>query len=271
MVSSGNLITTPIATIGMASSVAIFAYNGYGSAVYFGEETRDAKRHIARAILSALAIAVVAELVPLAAVLLGAPNLKSLLSSSNMLEDFIISRGGVVLNTIVSLGIALAIFNAIIAILLLSARILYSTGRDVIWPERISAKLSRTHARHNSPWVATVACGVLAAMACLVNENVLLVVTGTGIIVLCASLCIAVIMGRKSGSTAHGIYKMPLFPAAPVIALLVMIYVIYANWLDPVIGRPSLFTTVGICIVSGLYYVFVVRRRGVWVLHGPSD
>ncbi|MDE2240289.1 MAG: APC family permease, partial [Rhodospirillales bacterium] len=46
------------AAIGMATSVAIFAYNGYGSAVYFGEETHDAKKHIARAILWALVVTV---------------------------------------------------------------------------------------------------------------------------------------------------------------------------------------------------------------------
>ncbi len=37
-----------------ATAVAIWAYNGYGQAVYLGEETRDADKNIARVILWAL-------------------------------------------------------------------------------------------------------------------------------------------------------------------------------------------------------------------------
>lgn len=271
ILSNSHLIHAPFAAIGMATSVAIFAYNGYGTAVYFGEETHDAKRHIARAILWALVITVAAELIPLTALLIGAPDLKSFLGSSNMMGDFIGALGGSTVNTALSLGIALAIFNAIIAMLLLAARMIYSTGRDMIWPAPISKAFMQTHKKFHSPWVATVVSGVLAALACMVNENVLFVVTGTGLILIYGALCIAVIKGRLKGSTAHGEYRMPLFPLAPVIAMVVMLYVIYTNWLDPVIGRPSLFTTLGICAVSIAYYLLVLRRRGAWVLRGPED
>jgi amino acid transporter len=239
--------------------------------VYFGEETHDAHRHIARAILWALAITVACELIPLTALLIGAPDLKSFLGSSNMMGSFIDALAGTKMNTVLSLGIALAIFNSIIAMLLLSARMLYSTGRDTVWPISISKAFMQTHKRFHSPWVATVVSGVLAALACLVNENVLFVVTGTGLILIYSALCIAAIKGRAQGSTAHGHYRMPFFPAAPIIALLVMLFVVYANWLDPIIGRPSLFTTIGICVVSILYYQFVLKRRGAWILRGPED
>lgn len=267
---NGHLIHTPFAAIGMGVSIAIFAYNGYGTAVYFGEETHDAPRYIARAILWALAITVAAEIIPLAALLMGAPDLQKFMGSSNMLGDFITSLGGQTMNTIISLGIALAIFNAIIAGLLLTSRMLFSTGRDAVWSASISTSLTKTHKSFHSPWVATLVSGVLAILACLINENILFVVTGTGLIVVYGGLCLAVIIGRFNKTTSHGQYRMPLFPIAPIVALLVMLYVIYASWLDPVIGRPSLFTTLGICIISVLYYVFVVRRRGMWVLQGPD-
>jgi amino acid transporter len=38
------------------TTVAIFSYNGYGSAVYLGEETKDAHRSIARAAMWALVV-----------------------------------------------------------------------------------------------------------------------------------------------------------------------------------------------------------------------
>jgi amino acid transporter len=269
--SSGALAAAPVAAIGLATSVAIFAYNGYGQAVYFGEETHDAPRHIARAILWALAITVFAELVPVTAILLGAPDLKALLGSQNMLGDFITARGGATLNTVISLTIALAIFNAVIAILLQVSRLLFSTARDQAWTPALNRVLASTHSRFHSPWAATVVCGVLGAAACYVNENLLFVITGTSLVVIYAALCVAAIAGRRTGSTAHGVYRMPLFPLAPIAAALALVYVTYANWEDPVIGRPSLYTTVGIIVISAIYYAAILRRRGNWELRGPAS
>ncbi|HEX7390593.1 MAG TPA: APC family permease [Acidiphilium sp.] len=268
---SHHLVAAPIAAIGMATSIAIFAYNGYGAAVYFGEETHDAPRHIARAILWALGITVFAELVPLTAVLMGAPDLRTLLGSQNMIGDFITSRGGNLANILISLGVALAILNAVIATTLQTARILFSTARDAVWTPKIDRILSKVHPTFHSPWVATLVCGILSALACLVNENILFVLTGTGLIFIYGALCIAAIIGRMRGTTAHGVYRMPLFPLAPVVALLVLLYVIYANFLDPVVGRPSLMVTIGIAIAAGIYYLAVLRRRGAWTLRGPED
>jgi amino acid transporter len=271
MLNGAGLVTTPIGVIGMATAVAIFAYNGFGAAVNFSEEMHEPERHVARAILWALAITVITELLPVTAVLMSAPDLRTFLGARNMFGEFIRIQGGPALHTAISLGIALAIFNATIAVLLLAARVTFSTGRDQVWPRPLSDALRSIHSRFRSPWVATLLCGVLAALACLVSENLLLVITGAGLILVYSSLCVAVIIGRWRGATAHGYYRMPLFPLAPVAALVVMLYVVYTSWLDPVIGRPSLFTTLGIMILSAAYYTLVLRRRGVWVLRGPED
>ena len=268
--SAGALAVAPISAVGLATAVAIFAYNGYGQAVYFGEEMHDAPRQIARTILWALAIAVLAEFVPVTAMLLGAPRLKDLLGSQNMIGDFITARGGAGLNTVMSLAIALAIFNAAIAILLQASRLLFSTGRDEVWTPGLNRLLASTHPRFNSPWGATVVSGVVCAMACYVNERFLLVVTGTTLVAIYAALCIAAIAGRRGGSTRHGVYRMPLFPLPPVVAAVALVYVIYANWQDRVIGRPSLYATAALVVISGAYYMIVLRRRGHWVFHGPT-
>ena len=75
--------TTPLAIIGLATSVAIFAYSGYGSAVYFAEEMHEARTAVAKTILWALVITVITELVPVTAVLMGAPDLKAFFGSRN--------------------------------------------------------------------------------------------------------------------------------------------------------------------------------------------
>ena len=61
MAHAGALVPAPLAAIGLSAAVALFAYDGYGAAVYFGEEMHEAPRRIGRAILWALAITVAAE------------------------------------------------------------------------------------------------------------------------------------------------------------------------------------------------------------------
>jgi len=267
----GDSVPASVGLIGAATAVAIFAYNGYGSAVYFGEETHNPHRGIARAILWALVITVVAELLPVTAVLLGAPSLPDLFGANNMMSYFITARAGSGVNTAISLAVALAILNAVLAIILITSRMVFSTGRDTAWPRVASRALATIHPRFGTPWIATLVVGVVGAVFCFVDEQFLLVVTGTTIVAVYALLCLGVISGRRNGSTAHAAYRMPLFPVAPVLALVALGYVVYENALDPNTGRPSLYVTVGIAVASVLYYVFVLRRKGNWELHGPAD
>ncbi|MFY9287584.1 MAG: APC family permease [Alphaproteobacteria bacterium] len=267
---SGSLEIATIGVIGIATSVAIFAYSGYGNAVYLGEETHDAPKRIAHIILWSLLISVIAEMVPITAVLMGTPDLAALFGSQNMFSDFVTWRGGEKLTTIVSLGIALAIINANIAFVVLVARLLFSTGRDRVWSQPINQALTRIHRRFHSPWVATLVCGVLASITCFVDLNLLLVITGTSIVVIYASMCIAVIAGRFNKTTHHGHYRMPFYPWPPILALGVLSYVAYANSMDEAIGRPSIFATLAMIIISAAYYLLVLRRKGTWILRGPE-
>lgn len=254
--------------LGAATAIAIFAYNGYGSAVVLGEETKNASVGIARTILLALVITVVAELVPVTAVLMGAPSLDGLFGAENMMEYFITERAGSTVNTVISLAIALAIINAVLAILLLTARLFFSTARDSVWPAVANRGLSAIHPRFRTPWIATLAVGALSAAACFVDIDVLLVLTGSSLIVVYASLCLAAIIGRRNGSTSHGAYRMRWYPLPPILAIAALGYVTFQTAKDPDIGRPSLLVTLGVLLVSAAYYL--LRRRG-WELRGPTD
>lgn len=53
----------------LAVTQGIFAYNGYGGAVYFAEETKNAARSIAKAVIWSAVITVATELVPLIAIM----------------------------------------------------------------------------------------------------------------------------------------------------------------------------------------------------------
>jgi amino acid transporter len=269
VVSDQALQATPLAMMGLATSVAIFAYYGFSAAVYFAEETHEAPRVIARTILWSLVITVITELVPVTAVLIGAPDLMALLASQNPFSDFVATTGGRFLSIAISLSVAIAILNAVLATVLQNARFFFSTGRDVTWHPRINDAFMATHDRYNSPWLATLAAGVFSMAACFLGLQLLLVVTGTSIAIVYAIMCIAAIAGRRSGASHHAAYRMPLYPLLPALGLLALAYVFYTSAMDPAVGRPSLIANAVIILLSLAYYAVAIGRRGGWTLREP--
>jgi amino acid transporter len=271
VVLTGQALTaTPLAMIAAATSAAIFAYNGYGAAVYFAEEMHEAPRLVARTILWALVITVVTEFVPVMAVLLGTSDIKSLLASDSPFGDFVRSLGGRAFEIAVSLSIALAIINAVLATVLQNGRFFFSTGRDKCWHETINDHFTRTHSRFHSPWVGTLVAGALAILVCFLGLDFLVQLTGAGISVTYVALSIAALAGRWSGRSAHAAYRMPLFPLLPIASLVVLAGVLYQSWFDPA-GRLGIIATVAAMALSLAYYFLFLRRRGVWVLRDPQD
>ncbi len=181
-------------------------------------------------------------------------------------------RGGRALSIAVSLGVALAIVNAMVAICLINARFFYSSARDRAWAEQVNAALTRVHPRFGSPWVANLVGGASAMVGCFLFLQTLLVLTGATVVVTYVLLCAGVIVGRRNGSTAHGAYRMPFYPLAPFVGLAALAYVLYANWNDPLAGRPSLIATAVIIGLAVCYCAAMRARRGpTWAVVGPAE
>jgi amino acid transporter len=259
------------ASIGLATTIAIFALNGYGLAVYFGEDMHDAPQRIAKVVLMALALTLVVEAVPLAAVLVGAPELAGLFASADPFGDFVRARGGDALAAAVALAVALAIVNAAIAGILAYARFLYSTGRHRAWGGRADGWIARVHPRLGSPHVATLVVGAAAMTACLVPLPLLLVLSGAGIAITYVGIALAALVGRANGATRHAHYRMPLFPLAPLVTIVALAGVFWASWLDTETGRPGLIATAIQMAGAAIWYRLAVRRRGEWRILEPAE
>ncbi len=266
----GALAPTPPVAIGLATAGAIYAFNGYGGAVFFGEEMFEARKRLAWVIFWSLGIAAVAELGPIAAFAMGAGDLKAILAADNPLPAFVLTTGGRVLDQAVSLGVAFAIVNAMIAIALINARQLYASARDGVWPAAWNRALGAVHPRFGSPWVSALVMGAATAASCLIDLDDLVMLTANGLVLVYAGVSIAVLAGRKTGSTARGLYRMPLFPLAPVLSLLALAAVAIADLADAKTGRPSLMANLAVMALFGAYYAFYLRRRGGWSLRGSD-
>jgi amino acid transporter len=268
MLASSHLAPVSLAGLGVGAAAAIYAFDGYGSVVYFGEELHAAPGLMARVVFRALFAGALFMLVPLLAVIGGAPDLQALIADATPVPSFVRQLGGDTLHRVMSLGVALALFNAMLAISLMGGRQLYSSARDQAWPGRISAAVSRLHLTFNSPWVATTVLGVTGVLWCLAPLNVLLIVIGEGTAAIYACMCVAAIRGR-SGAAAHAAWRMPLFPLGPWLALLALFAVGVADLFDAD-GRKGLIATAATVIASVGYYRLSLRLGGRWAHRGPS-
>ncbi len=267
---AGALVPASLSAIGVATSIAIFALNGYGAAVYFGEEMHEPERLIARTILAALVLTLVFEGLPLVAGLMGAVELPAFLSARSPFMDLAVARGGASLSTWMSIGVVVAIVNAIIACILACSRFFYGTARDGSWGRPVDRWMAQVHPRFGSPWIATMICGGIGMACCFVRLELLVVLSGTGLVAIYAGIALAAIVGRRTGRTDHARYRMPLYPIAPVLTLLALGYVGWTSWLDPEEGRPGLIMTAAQIGLSIAYYQLVLRRRGPWNVHVPT-
>jgi len=270
MLAGHGLTATPWAIIGLASAGAIYAYNGYGGAVYFGEEMYEARTKVAWVVFVSLAVAVVAEFAPILAMVVGVGDLKSVLGSAAPMPAFLAAAGGDLLARAVSLGVALAIVNAMIAIGLINARQLYCSGRDGVWPGAVNRWVTAVHPRFHSPWIATLVMGAATLGCCLLPLDALVMVTGAGLVVIYAGVTVAALMGRWKRTTDVGHYRMPFYPLWPVLALVALAGVTFADLMDPAVGRPSLVANIVVMALSAAYYLLYLKRRGGWMLRGAD-
>ena len=269
LVAHDALVPASASAIGVASAIAIFALNGYGVAVYFGEEMHDASRRIARAILWALALTLVLEGVPLVAALMGASDLRKFLAADDPFGLLVTLRGGGTVATLVAVAVVIAIVNAVIASILACARFFYGTARDRSWGRPIDVWMAAVHPRWGSPHIGTLLVGGIGVACCFLPIQLLLVLSGTGLVAIYAGIALATVAGRRNGSTAGAHYRMPLYPLAPIVTLLALGYVVWTSWLDAGEGRAGLIVTTMQIAAAALYYWFVLRRRG-WTVRLPE-
>jgi len=233
--------------------VAMLIVNGFGTASYLAEEMIEPRRDVARAVFGSMFVAAVVIIVPTAAVVLGAGSLEDL--GARSFPDFVETWAGHGVAAAVSAGIALAILNAVIVMVLQNGRVMYASGRDQAWPAPVNAALTRLHPRFGTPVVATLAVALPgAAFAYFVDIESLLGVTGVIVAVVYLLLAAGALAARRR---PHAGWKMPLWPLAPAVVIIALGYAVSQS------APKDLAVTAGIIVAALGYEVLYLRpRRG---------
>ena len=241
-------------TLGILMSgltVAVFVVNGFGTASYLAEEIIEPRRNVSRAVFASLFIAAAVIIVPTVAVVLGAGSLTDL--GTQTFPDFVEGWSNSAVAAAVSAGIAVAILNAVIVMVLQNGRVIYASARDKTWPAPVNAALTKLHPRFGTPVTATLAVALPGALlAYLVDIESLLGVTSVIVSVVYVLLAIGALRTRR---TPHAGWKMPLWPLAPVVVIVALGYALSQS------AAADLLITAGIVVVAVAYEVLYLRPR----------
>ncbi|MEW1748733.1 APC family permease [Streptomyces angustmyceticus] len=255
---TAGLIVTGLAT-------ALFILQGFSTAVYLAEEMDNPRRNVSRTVLWTLGIGAAVVLIPVVAITLGAPDLKTLGAGdvAGMVQGW--SNSGV--GTFVSLCIALAIINAAIVMVIQNSRVVFSSARDAAWPTAANRIFSHVGRRFGSPWAATLAVGVPGAALCFVNLDTLSEVTGVAVAAMYVFVALGALVSRRGDHKHRLAWRMPLWPAVPALLILVLAWVLYQQ------SATSLVITGAIVAVAALYWALYLRPRQEthWVISVPED
>ncbi|WP_249675761.1 APC family permease [Pseudomonas abieticivorans] len=249
---NGVMQAAPWALVIGAVGVGLFSYNGFGGAVLLAEDMHDS-RGVARAVLWSLALVVVIELVPLGALLIGAPSLSAMVSSPDPIGYLLTSHGNETLSRLVSAGIFLSVFNALVAIVIQIGRVMFSSGRDALWASSLNRAFTRLHPRWESPWLATLFMAVPCAGLCLSADlagltsfTVLLIVLVYLIVAVCALLSRVLRRDREHP------YRMPFWPLPALLATLGAGYLMLTLLAEA--STRDVMVLVGLLAVSVILY-----------------
>lgn len=255
----------PFATVMVGLAVALFALQGFATAVYLSEEIREPRRNVSRAVLWTLALGAVVVIVPTIAITLGAGGAEALTGANFDLIGLVKGWSDSAVGAFVALCVAAAIVNAAIVMVIQNSRILFASARDKAWPEPVNRALGTVSGRFGAPWVATLAVGVPGTALCFAPVDTLNGITGVAVTGLYLIVAVAALVGRRGAHKAKSAWRMPLWPAVPILVLASLAGVLFELWRT----QPSdLYWTLGATAAAALYWVLYLRPRAAsrWLI-----
>ncbi|TDD93131.1 amino acid permease [Saccharopolyspora karakumensis] len=246
---SGNL--TPFAPAGIAgisvgASAVFFSFIGFDAASTAGEEARNPKRDLPRAIiLSLIIVTAIYVLVAFAAVAaVGAGALGESDASLATALRTVTGQGWPAV--VLALGAVIAIASVVLTVLYGQTRILVAMSRDGLVPRM----LSRVN-RRSVPARNTALVGILVALlAAVVPLNQLAEATSIGTLVAFGLVNIGVVVLRRTRPELPRSFRTPLMPFVPLLGLALCAYLI--TGLDAVTWLTfAIWTAIGLIVYFG--------------------
>jgi basic amino acid/polyamine antiporter, APA family len=212
----------PLAPMGAAGVTAaasrlFFSYIGFDAASTAGEEAKNPRRDLPRAIIGSIAL-ITALYILVAIAAIGARTWTSFSDSEASLVRIVVDVTGQPWVALVfSIGAVIAIASVVLTVLYGQTRILLTMARDGLVPKAFGRVSHRT----GTPVANTLIVGiVVTVVAALVPLGELADATSIGTLVAFALVNVSVIVLRRTQPGLERSYRVPLFPVVPVLGTL---------------------------------------------------
>lgn len=246
----------PLAPMGAAGVTAaasrlFFSYIGFDAASTAGEEAKDPRRDLPRAIIGSIAL-ITALYILVAIAAIGARSWTSFSADEASLVRIVVDVTGQPWVALVfSVGAVIAIASVVLTVLYGQTRILLTMARDGLVPKLFGRVSHRT----GTPVVGTLVVGVVVTVvAALVPLGELADATSIGTLVAFALVNVSVLVLRRSRPDLERSYRVPLFPVVPVLGTLCCV-------LLAVFLGAGTWIAFGLWMLAGLVLYLAYGRR----------
>jgi APA family basic amino acid/polyamine antiporter len=234
------------------AAVVFFAVFGYDTLTTAAEEAIDPQRDVPRAVVASLAVAL-ALYVAMSLTLTGIVRYDTLNNAAPVANAFS-SLGLRWASSIVSLAAVAGIASVMLAFLLACARIWFAMSRDGLLPRWFAV----SHPRFQTPYRPTLIAGALTAVvAALLPIREVAELVNIGTLSAFVTICIAVIVLRRTRPDAPRSFRTPFMPFTPLLGIG------FSLWLMsrlPAVAWARFLVWLGIGLVV---YFFYGRRHSL--------
>ncbi|NLU70446.1 amino acid permease [Streptomyces sp. HNM0574] len=243
------------------AATVFFAVFGYDAMSTAAEESKDTQRHMPKAIVYSLAIAMVLYVL-VCLVLVGMQNYKEIDGESGLSSAFA-SVGLGSLADVIAIGAIIGILTVMFTFMLGVTRVWWSMSRDGLLPKWFAKTHPTRHVPTRVTWIAGGASAVIAGFLPIEEAAEL---TNIGILLAFAVVCAAVIVLRYRRPELPRTFRCPGMPVVPALG------VIFSLWLITFLEWQT-WARFGVWFLIGLvvYFAYSYRRSELARRGAPED
>lgn len=234
-------------------SVVFFAYIGFDAVSTAAQEARNPQKDLPFGILGSLIICTVLYII-VSALLTGIKPYGTLNTASPVADGAaaIGATWGVVL---IDLGAIAGLASVMLVMILGQTRVLYTMAHDGLLPKWVGS----IHPRFRTPWLVTMATGVLVAfLAAFFNISFLGELVSLGTLLAFTIVCLGVWVMRKKQPDVPRPFRTPWVPFVPIAGMIISLALMVSSDTPAKIGFFS-WLIVGLLI----YFGYSIRHSKV--------
>ncbi|MFI9123686.1 amino acid permease [Streptomyces bikiniensis] len=240
-----------MAGVGAAGATLFFSYIGFDAASTAGEEAKNPKRDLPRAIMLSLLIVTVLYVL-VAAVAVGAWNWKDFDGSEATLAAIMNDVSGQKFwGTLLAAGAVISIASVVLTVLYGQTRVLFAMSRDGLVPKVFGKVNAKTGTPRVNTVIVSLFCGALASVIPL---GKLVDATSIGTLFAFGLVNVAVIVLRKTRPTMDRTFRVSLGWTFPILGFAACAYLMYN--LDAIT-----WAVFGCWMAAGLVFYFLYGMR----------